>query len=139
MGTDYSGGAVELAREVAAAEGVEIAYHVRDLLDAAAHADLGPFDVVLDKGTYDAVTLNPDSAVRWGVSPSRPRPLPLTFHCPLHPDRGGPLGRIHRIRVADGEGGRVRIPAGFALVQSRGASPLGSLPPPLALAHTDCS
>lgn len=64
-GTDYSASAIELARKVAAKDGLEVAFHVRDLLNVEAHADLGRFALVLDKGTYDAITLAPkDEVVR---------------------------------------------------------------------------
>lgn len=128
---------MELAREVAAAEGAGITVHVRDLLDEAAHADLGLFDVVLDKGTYDAVTLNPDSSVRRAAP--RTHVLGPAAHLPPSPclqTAADPSGAyIASVARMVKEGGCVSR-AALAHRQSRGASPPSSPPlHPLALAR----
>ncbi|XP_016987676.1 EEF1A lysine methyltransferase 2 [Drosophila rhopaloa] len=58
-GVDYSPKAVELAHNIAQDNNLEISYKVADLTQP--QDDLGTFDVVHDKGTYDAVSLCPDS------------------------------------------------------------------------------
>ncbi|KAJ2771492.1 Protein-lysine N-methyltransferase efm4 [Coemansia nantahalensis] len=63
-GTDYSPQAIELARNVAGGSHA-IRFEVQDFLDAADVARIagdGGFDVVLDKGTYDAISLKPQDA-----------------------------------------------------------------------------
>ncbi|KAJ8391818.1 hypothetical protein AAFF_G00085900 [Aldrovandia affinis] len=60
-GIDYSAAAVELARSVLAREGLSnVKVEVMDFLSPA--AELTGFDVCVDKGTFDAVSLNPDSS-----------------------------------------------------------------------------
>jgi len=63
-GLDYSPGAVELARKVAARCGVEVEYRVADLLQTP---PTGPesedkFDIMVDKGTLDAISLSCSAA-----------------------------------------------------------------------------
>lgn len=62
MGVDYSGRSVELARRVAEGKGVgkEVGFRVWDVLDEGGGEGLGlgEWDVVLDKGTFDAVSLS---------------------------------------------------------------------------------
>ncbi|KAJ1941494.1 Protein-lysine N-methyltransferase efm4, partial [Linderina pennispora] len=61
-GTDYSAQAVELATRIAKQRGQEITYRVQDFLnpaDVSLVAGERRFDVVLDKGTYDAICLKP--------------------------------------------------------------------------------
>ncbi|KAL8783124.1 MAG: hypothetical protein Q9195_009486, partial [Heterodermia aff. obscurata] len=57
MGVDYSAQSVELARKVAESKGLEVRFRVWDVLDEG-EGGLGDWDVVLDKGTFDAVSLS---------------------------------------------------------------------------------
>lgn len=57
LGVDYSEKAVVLAKEIASKENLTINYEVCDVL--AGKLGENNFDVVLDKGTYDAVSLSP--------------------------------------------------------------------------------
>ncbi|KAH8325033.1 hypothetical protein KR074_002446 [Drosophila pseudoananassae] len=59
-GVDYSANAVELAKNIAQDNELKITYKVADLTQP--QNELGAFDVVHDKGTYDAVSLCPDNA-----------------------------------------------------------------------------
>ncbi|CDS03151.1 hypothetical protein LRAMOSA00553 [Lichtheimia ramosa] len=62
-GIDYSEHAITLAKSVAKEQGREhIHYQVVDLLsiEPGSWADSHSFDIVLDKGTYDAISLNPE-------------------------------------------------------------------------------
>ncbi|KAJ2707021.1 Protein-lysine N-methyltransferase efm4 [Coemansia sp. IMI 203386] len=62
VGTDYSAQAIELAQSIAQSRQAEITYVEQDFLDAqdvARVAGDDGFDVVLDKGTYDAICLKP--------------------------------------------------------------------------------
>ncbi|XP_059153827.1 EEF1A lysine methyltransferase 2-like [Physella acuta] len=60
-GVDYSEGAIQLSKSIANKEGVtDINFLVCDLLSTSSVEDLskqGPFDVCVDKGTYDAISL----------------------------------------------------------------------------------
>jgi len=58
-GVDYSPKAVELAQNIAQDNQLTISYKVADLTQP--QDALGQFDVVHDKGTYDAVSLCPDN------------------------------------------------------------------------------
>jgi len=58
-GVDYSPKAVELAQNIAQDNQLSISYKVADLTQP--QDALGQFDVVHDKGTYDAVSLCPDN------------------------------------------------------------------------------
>ncbi|KAJ1959147.1 Protein-lysine N-methyltransferase efm4 [Dipsacomyces acuminosporus] len=61
-GTDYSPQAIELAKRIAQRRLFDITYLVQDFLDpreVAAVAGDAKFDLVLDKGTYDAICLKP--------------------------------------------------------------------------------
>lgn len=63
-GIDYSANAIELSKQISADQELNINYHVLDMLDADdIHKQLGDtkFDVVHDKGTYDAVSIHPDN------------------------------------------------------------------------------
>ncbi|CAG8656368.1 4550_t:CDS:2 [Ambispora leptoticha] len=68
-GIDYSLNAIELAKSIAQDRGYEhvIKYHVVDLLSNNIQTgeinDIG-FDIVLDKGTYDAISLNPEMVAK---------------------------------------------------------------------------
>ncbi|XP_036402888.1 EEF1A lysine methyltransferase 2 isoform X1 [Megalops cyprinoides] len=60
-GIDYSAAAVELARNVLEQEGVSnVKVEVVDFLSPA--VDLTGFDLCIDKGTFDAISLNPEDA-----------------------------------------------------------------------------
>ncbi|KAJ1890231.1 Protein-lysine N-methyltransferase efm4 [Kickxella alabastrina] len=62
VGTDYSAQAVELARSIALSREASITYMEQNFLDlqeVACVAGDEKFDVVLDKGTYDAICLKP--------------------------------------------------------------------------------
>ncbi|KAJ4304805.1 Protein-lysine N-methyltransferase efm4 [Kalmusia sp. IMI 367209] len=64
VGVDYSAQSVQLAGEIRAAKGADyedIGFYEWDILSAAPGAWLGEgFDVVLDKGTFDAICLSQD-------------------------------------------------------------------------------
>ncbi|XP_058960919.2 EEF1A lysine methyltransferase 2-like [Pocillopora verrucosa] len=65
IGVDYSEGAVNLAKSIAVAEQVKIKFLVCDILNTSESSALctgKKFDVCLDKGTYDAISLNPEDA-----------------------------------------------------------------------------
>lgn len=61
-GVDYVEGAVTLARELAAKEAVSVMFEVGDILaeDPPSPWLSRKYDFVLDKGTYDAISLCPD-------------------------------------------------------------------------------
>ncbi|KAK8781581.1 hypothetical protein V5799_017077 [Amblyomma americanum] len=63
-GTDYAKSAVTLAKELAAKEAVSVAFEHTDILDdVPSSACLArKYGFVLDKGTYDAISLSPDNA-----------------------------------------------------------------------------
>ncbi|XP_017076058.2 EEF1A lysine methyltransferase 2 [Drosophila eugracilis] len=58
-GVDYSPKAVELAQNIAQDNNLSITYKVADLTQL--QNELGTFDVVHDKGTFDAISLCPDN------------------------------------------------------------------------------
>lgn len=62
MGVDYSEGAITLATQIAKDQELDkfIKYQVIDLLNEKEMLALGKFKVVHDKGTYDAISLNPE-------------------------------------------------------------------------------
>lgn len=63
-GADYSENAIELAKRIAADQDININYNVLDLLDPQdikSKLDGKTFDIVHDKGTYDAISLHPDN------------------------------------------------------------------------------
>lgn len=63
-GVDYSENAIELAKQIAADQNMEITYNVVDLLNAdeiAQKFDGKKFDIVHDKGTYDAISIHPEN------------------------------------------------------------------------------
>ncbi|XP_068627288.1 EEF1A lysine methyltransferase 2 [Battus philenor] len=61
LGVDYCEEAIVLAEKVAQKEFPLIKYQVFDIIDGAGQ-DLGKFGLVHDKGTYDAISLNPENA-----------------------------------------------------------------------------
>ena len=63
-GVDYSEGAVELARKIAAKEECDIFYQTLDILDQKQTETnyKESFKVVIDKGTFDAISLSETSA-----------------------------------------------------------------------------
>ncbi|ORX86260.1 S-adenosyl-L-methionine-dependent methyltransferase [Anaeromyces robustus] len=61
-GIDYSEYSIELSKKVAAKEGYEfIKFETVDFLNDSELSTLGKYDIILDKGTYDAISLNPDN------------------------------------------------------------------------------
>nr|XP_010924022.1 EEF1A lysine methyltransferase 2 isoform X2 [Elaeis guineensis] len=62
MGTDYSEGAIDLARNLAIRDGFP---HINFLVDDVLETKLDKkFNVVMDKGTLDAIGLHPDGPVK---------------------------------------------------------------------------
>ena len=60
-GVDYSPQSVELCRTLAANRGIPeeaMKFRLWDIMDSEAHESLGVHDVVLDKGTFDAISLS---------------------------------------------------------------------------------
>ncbi|KAK3917357.1 EEF1A lysine methyltransferase 2 [Frankliniella fusca] len=63
LGVDYSEAAVKLAQKVASSQNLDIKFETCDILaDATKPLNGRQFKVVLDKGTYDAISLNPENA-----------------------------------------------------------------------------
>ncbi|XP_013383896.1 EEF1A lysine methyltransferase 2-like [Lingula anatina] len=66
VGVDYCEAAIQLARSVTEAEDITIEYEVADVLDDlpdTSSASLrSRYDIVVDKGTFDAISLSPDNA-----------------------------------------------------------------------------
>jgi EEF1A lysine methyltransferase 2 len=63
MGVDYSAKSVEFARRIAASKGVEVEFKYFDLMSDSPSSILdgkqeSGWDVVLDKGTFDAISLS---------------------------------------------------------------------------------
>ncbi|KAL9059389.1 MAG: hypothetical protein Q9206_001518 [Seirophora lacunosa] len=64
LGIDYAAASVELASRIAAEKGyeeTEVGFKEWDILDTRREWGEGAFDVVLDKGTFDAVSLNAET------------------------------------------------------------------------------
>jgi len=61
-GNDYSESAVNLAKLIAAENNLSIEYETCDILNEESLDALYQYDVCLDKGTYDAISLNPNDA-----------------------------------------------------------------------------
>lgn len=57
LGVDYSLASIELARRIAGQKNLDIEFEVWDIMGNE-NPWLGGFDVLLDKGTFDAVSLN---------------------------------------------------------------------------------
>lgn len=61
VGVDYSEAAINLAKSVASSHGYDfIQFKVCDIIEG--DSSLCEFNVALDKGTYDAISLNPNEA-----------------------------------------------------------------------------
>lgn len=63
-GVDYSENAIELAKQIAIDQDMKITYEVIDLLNAdeiRQKFDDNHFDIVHDKGTYDAISIHPEN------------------------------------------------------------------------------
>ncbi|XP_031617904.1 EEF1A lysine methyltransferase 2 [Contarinia nasturtii] len=63
-GVDYSENAIELAKQIAADQDMQITYEVLDLLNATQITEKfgnKQFDIVHDKGTYDAISIHPEN------------------------------------------------------------------------------
>ncbi|NXA50976.1 EFMT2 methyltransferase, partial [Nothocercus julius] len=61
-GIDYAASAIQLSEQVKEKEGMSnIKFQVEDFL--APSAELSGFEICIDKGTFDAVSLNPEDAV----------------------------------------------------------------------------
>ena len=63
-GVDYSPGAVALARKIASQQECEVTFSTLDILDTQLVSDQfsGRYKIVIDKGTFDAVSLSESSA-----------------------------------------------------------------------------
>lgn len=62
LGVDYSEGAIELAKQIAKDQELNIRYQVLDLLNTElCREQLSAFRIVHDKGTYDAISLCPEN------------------------------------------------------------------------------
>ena len=69
MGVDYSEKSVEFARRIAGSKGVEVEFRQWDIMSSARKVILdrdqeGGWDVVLDKGTFDAISLSEEKDER---------------------------------------------------------------------------
>lgn len=60
-GIDYSPKAIELSINIAKDQDLNIKYKVSDLASSDDVSDLGLFKIAHDKGTYDAVSLDPEN------------------------------------------------------------------------------
>lgn len=63
-GIDYSANAIALAKQIATDQNMNITYEMLDLLqnnEITHKFGANTFDVVHDKGTYDAISLHPDN------------------------------------------------------------------------------
>lgn len=63
MGVDYALASVELARRIAGQKNLDVEFEVWDIMGDENHWLGELFDVVLDKGTFDAVCLNAEADV----------------------------------------------------------------------------
>lgn len=87
VGLDYSEAAIELATKIALSKGFEsqISYAQMDLLNTV-NAPSEKFDVVLDKGTFDAISLNPDNETIASEQDKPVRKYLASVHKMLKPD-----------------------------------------------------
>lgn len=76
LGIDYVESSVDLAREVAAAEGYDVEFQQVDFLKSSDWTDR-KFDIVLDKGTLDAIALSVKTDTKSGPELYAERVLPL--------------------------------------------------------------
>lgn len=63
-GIDYSANAITLAKQIAAHQNMNITYEMLDLLnydEIVQKLGTKTFDIVHDKGTYDAISLHPEN------------------------------------------------------------------------------
>lgn len=60
VGFDYCREAIELAEAISKTNGLKLEYRVIDLIGEVACDDV--YDVLIDKGTYDAISLNPNNS-----------------------------------------------------------------------------
>ncbi|XP_055379148.1 EEF1A lysine methyltransferase 2 [Condylostylus longicornis] len=60
-GIDYSYNAIKLGTSIAKDQNIDIDFHLIDMLNTDDVNKLGKFDIVHDKGTYDAISLHPDN------------------------------------------------------------------------------
>ena len=58
---DYSEKAINLAKSIAERKNLKLQYRVTDVLDIN-EKNLEKFDIAIDKGTYDAISLCPDDS-----------------------------------------------------------------------------
>lgn len=63
-GWDYSEAAIKLSLKIAEEENIcdQVAFSRRDILEPPIKGDIGTFDIILDKGTFDAISLAPAEA-----------------------------------------------------------------------------
>ncbi|GAO48277.1 S-adenosyl-L-methionine-dependent methyltransferase [Saitoella complicata NRRL Y-17804] len=62
-GIDYSPSSISLAKSIAAERGIEgITFEERDITAALPEGEVGKYNFVVDKGTFDAISLNPEGA-----------------------------------------------------------------------------
>lgn len=64
-GTDYSENAIELSKRIATDQNMDITYEILNLLNMNEITQKfgdKQFDIVHDKGTYDAISLHPDNS-----------------------------------------------------------------------------
>lgn len=67
-GVDYSKAAVNLAKSVASSNACpDIVFDTMDILDPSVET-YGPFNVIVDKGTFDAICLNPDMDIKESIN-----------------------------------------------------------------------
>lgn len=60
-GIDYSEQGISLAQKIATAEGAEIRFQTVDILETESETE--EYDYVVDKGTFDAICLNPAASI----------------------------------------------------------------------------
>lgn len=60
-GIDYSEQAISLAQKIAATEGADIRFQAADILECESQSE--DYDFIIDKGTFDAICLNPCSSI----------------------------------------------------------------------------
>ncbi|BFZ63824.1 Protein-lysine N-methyltransferase efm4 [Saitoella coloradoensis] len=64
FGVDYSPSSIALAKSIAAERGIEgIIFEERDITAELPPSEFGAYDFVVDKGTFDAISLNPTGSL----------------------------------------------------------------------------